>query len=129
MRRLVAIWTYGMLGFGALHGWLHSVSDYAIPKFLQFILLLLSVPCFEISHFCFKRAYLINQARMRRICSDRVALGFHDSSLEFDDLGLEGPGVAQIYHRLCDIEGRLKARERGVPLGDANHNQPPFLMR
>src|SRR5882672_5650093 len=62
---LIAIWTKPMRWFGAASIWLQHVGHRPSKTHgLQFIALLLSIPCFEASNFCFKRVYLINLRRM-----------------------------------------------------------------
>src|SRR4051794_15885169 len=60
----VAVWTKPMRWFGAALVWLQHVSHGPVPGWLKFVILLLSIPCFKISHFCFKRAYALSLRRV-----------------------------------------------------------------
>ncbi len=48
-----------------------------MPKFLQFISILLGIPFFKASHFFFKLAYSIQQSRLRFSCSKEFFLKFY----------------------------------------------------
>jgi len=69
---LVAIWTYPMRWFGtaSLFFYLISINPMG-TQLLKPIFLLLSFPCFKISHFCFKRAYTLNQFRLLLLGSQK----------------------------------------------------------
>ncbi len=51
-----ACWTKPMGWFGTTGLWLQHKGNGPVPDWLKLIVLLLSVPIFEASHFCFKRA-------------------------------------------------------------------------
>ncbi len=99
-----------MRGFGAACVWLQNSSHRALPNWLQLILLLLSIPCFQISHFCFKRAYAVSLYRMRLAGLDGLLKCVQDDSLKLNGFGTERLSVAQTYHCLRDIERRANAR-------------------
>lgn len=100
---VVAVCTKQMIWFGALCLWLQSVSKRFDPGVCQFVTLLLSVPCFQLSHFFFKLTYRCNQIRV-------VLLRGQNNPLQFDDLRLDGCGLFQIYHRLSDVVRCLERR-------------------
>src|SRR5579871_1750089 len=66
---LIAAGTYAVKGFGALHRWLHRISERcaATSQLLQFIALLLTFPCFKLSNFCFKVTFFLQKRHMRRL--------------------------------------------------------------
>jgi len=77
-----------MRWFGAACLWLQHVSHRTHIIWLQFIVLFLSVPCFEISHFCFKRAYAISLRRIRLAGLDSILESIQDDTLKLNGLGL-----------------------------------------
>src|SRR5258708_5567756 len=83
---LVAIWTYAMLRFGAALRYFQAISqnirESRLPKLLQFVPLLFSIPCFVASNFCFKRAYSINLRRMRKLGLDSALLRVYEGGLD-----------------------------------------------
>src|SRR5665213_523119 len=107
---LVTSCAYIMRGFGSLSLRLNRISKTSARCRLKLIALLLSFPTFKISHFSFKLAYSLNQSRAFFICREHAALGFKDSALQFDNLGLNGRPIVQILHRLRDIHSGI---ERG----------------
>ena len=121
-----AIWTKPMRGFGTACLWLQNVSHYAIPNWLQFIALTLSVPCFEASHFCFKRAYAFKLNRLLLARGDSLVQSIHDEPLKLYGLGSERLGVAQTYHCLSNLQRRLEASDGGSKLGNRHGNPPQF---
>src|SRR6266550_5207234 len=85
---LIAICTYPMNWIGAACIRFQNISKGARPHFLQVIALLLSFPCFEVSHLLFKFAYLLQKRRallLRRKCG---IIGIDNLRLEFDELSL-----------------------------------------
>ena len=104
-----AIWAKPMRGFGAACIWLQNKSHSPLaPDALKFIALLLSVPCFEISHFCFKRAYAVSLLRIRLAGLDSLFESVQNDSLKVNGFGAKRL-VAQTYHCLRDIERRANA--------------------
>src|SRR6516164_3725391 len=57
--------------FAAQGVFFHNVSKRSVPHIFKFIALILSVPCFHVSHFFFKRAYAL-QARQPKTLRPRV---------------------------------------------------------
>jgi len=100
-----------MRWFGAAFSGLKHVSNSSVPQIFKVVALLLSFPCFKISHFFFKLAYAINQRRALLIRRKCAVLGIDNRGLEFDHLGIEGLSVAQTYHRLRDIASELDRRK------------------
>lgn len=92
--------------FGAACIWLQNASHCSLPNWLKLILLFLSVPCFEISNFCFKRAYAISLHRVRLAGLDSLFESVKDENLKLDRFGAERLSIAQTYHCFRDIERR-----------------------
>src|SRR5580700_7740082 len=76
---LETVCTYGMRQFGALCLLLQKPSD-SMPKFLQFVSILIGFPFFKASHLCFKLAYALKRRRLHRVCSEDFFLEFYDRS-------------------------------------------------
>ena len=55
---------------------LNRVSKSTRLKFVQFVPLFLSFPCFKASHFFFKLAYAANQRHLFRLCGEDFFLKF-----------------------------------------------------
>src|SRR6266851_1688900 len=70
---LIAIGTYGMIGFGRAYIFVQGVNKGASARgtlwsyLSELIFLFLSIPCFKISHLCFKLVYLLQQRRLREL--------------------------------------------------------------
>ena len=122
----VAVWAKPMRWLGASGVWLQHVSHAAIPQPLQFVILLFSVPCFEAANFCFERAYLIQLRRLRLASFDGLAERLQDSALEFYGFGSHRLSVAHTYHRLRNIQRRLRAGDGGGDLSDWHDDSPSF---
>lgn len=83
---------------------LQFVSKRVPTKILKLVALLLSIPCFKASHFCFKFVYALNQRRLRRLCSEDFFLKFYNRRVAIG-------GVVHILQSLRNIESGLKAAE------------------
>src|SRR5262249_9795541 len=103
----IAVCTYVMLWVGAAHVFLNRISRHAPSDLGKLVALLLCFPCFEISNFFFKLAYLFQQRRLRRIGLKCASLGGENYAVEFDDLVLNHDSVAEAYHCLSDFACRL----------------------
>jgi len=110
----IAACTYPMRWFGSACIWLQHISKRVSPDALEFILLLISVPCFKISQFCFERAYLLNQRRLRRIGLYCASLGGHNLSIEFDELGRTLSIAAQPGKSLDNVRRSLERAKRAT---------------
>jgi len=117
-----AVWAKPMRWFGAACIGLQNVSHRPLPNGLKFVVLLLSVPCFEVSHFCFKRAYAIDLRRMRLSGLDDLAKSLGDHALKLDGPGSKRLSIAQTYHGLRDIESRTKACDPNSNFGCGHEN-------
>lgn len=105
---LKAVCTQGMRGFAVLHAFLWDVRKKPLPQILQFIALLLSIPCFKAHQLFFEIAYAAGHRKLVRLGRKCKALGGKDLSVQFGELRLEGLSDAQIYHRLRDVADRLE---------------------
>jgi hypothetical protein len=76
--------------------WLQHVNHPTRPQCLQFILLFFSAPCFQLSHFCFKRAYAIQLRRMSLTSFDGLVEGLQDQTLKLNGLGAKRLFITQI---------------------------------
>ncbi len=76
----------------------------------EYIFLFLSFPCFKISHFFFKIAYLVQQRQLVRLGIKCTALGGEDYSLQFDNLSLNHRTVAESHKALSDFARSLERR-------------------
>ena len=72
---LVTVWANPMRWFGACGLSLKDIGRRPIPHVAKLVTDFLAIPCFEASNFCFKRAYLLNQRRLRRIGLYCASLG------------------------------------------------------
>ena len=116
-----------MRWFGAASLWLQHVGDGSRSNLLKLIALLLSVPCFEGNNLCFKIAYAINLRRMRLAGIDCAGLSFHDDAAKFNNLSLKNSRVANTYHRLRQIKGRLEACDCGADFTYGHDSELPSL--
>ena len=105
---LVALGTKGMLRFGRAGTFFQSVSENAAPNLSQLVLLLLSFPCFKVSHFLFKFVYTLQQRRLRIVGRKCARLGGQDLSLKFDNLRVDGRDIMEIYERLRKFKSSLE---------------------
>ena len=115
----VALLTYIMNWFGDAFLTFQSVSKRSRSQCFEFVALLLSIPCFEISNRCFKFAYAINQRRLRRIGLNNARLGGYDFSVEFDQLGQVIASAPHNHEGLNDIRRALERAERAADFGNA----------
>jgi hypothetical protein len=104
-----AVWTQPMRWFGAAFIWFQHVGNRAGPDWLKLIIILLGIPLFQASHFCFKRAYAITLRRIRLAGLYGLVQCLQDDALQLDGLGPKCLSIAQIYHRLRDIKHRTEA--------------------
>src|SRR5687768_10822506 len=77
----VAVWTKLMLRLAGLCVGLQHVKENTRVEALQFIVLPLSIPCFQLRHFAFKLAYLLNQRRLLRLSGQDFFLKVYDSGI------------------------------------------------
>src|SRR5690348_4426394 len=82
-----AVWTQPMRWFGTTFIWLQHIGHRASADWLKFVVLLLGIPIFEASHFCFKRAYAISLRRMHLASLDGLIESLKDDTLKLNRLG------------------------------------------
>src|SRR6202040_2825612 len=92
-----AVWAKPMRWFGAAFLFFKHVGDVVPCRALKLVFLLLGIPCLEISHFCFKRAYTIQLRRIRLASGDSIVQGIHDGLLHLDGFSSERLCVPQTY--------------------------------
>ena len=102
-----------------------SVSKGSTANILKAIALLLCFPCFQGSHFLFEVIYRLQQRRALLLSRYCAAQEVEDFGLEIDGLGLKGLSVAQPYHRLRNILGRLQRRHQTSNLTEPDHGMSP----
>jgi hypothetical protein len=117
----VAWLTNVMHRFGTLGLWLQSVGKRSRRQSLQFIALLLCLPCFKVSNFCFKVAYSLNQSRALLVRRKNALLGIENDALEFEDLALNDGSVVPVFHRLRDIHEATTRRRNDADRCHVNH--------
>ena len=101
---LIALSAKPMRRFGALCLWLQNVSKRdSVVDIFQFVALLFSVPCFQISYLFFQITCALQQRRALILSRKRGIIGVNQLALKFDELRLEGCSIPQRYHRLRDI--------------------------
>src|SRR5438132_1521782 len=89
MPYLVAICTNIMRWFASAHRRLQAISNISVSRVNRHISLLLCFPCFHASHYFFKLACLLNQRRALLVRREQAAVGFENSTLQIDNLGLD----------------------------------------
>ncbi len=109
-----------MRRFSAYFRRLQSVSEdlgrVPVAKVFKFIPLLLSVPYFVASDFCFKRAYAINLRRMRKVGLDSALLRLYEGGLDLGDLAGAGSGD-ELLQRYQALRCRLKSYGTSTGIG------------
>lgn len=118
---LVAMWTKPMRWFGTAHGWFKHVSDGSRSNGLKLVILLLALPCFKASHFCFKVAYALNLHRIRFIAGEHASLPFKNEGLKLNNLVIERGRISDSDKRLREIESVLKCANTGGDLSGVHH--------
>ena len=108
---LKTIWTQPMRRFGAACVWLQHKGDASHPYSLKFVALLLSIPCFQVSNFCFERVYAANLRHMRIIGLDCAGLSASDGDLKFNNLRTTLCRIVDGPERLGDIKSGLETVE------------------
>ena len=101
---LVAVWAYEMRWFGRLSVRLSTVGHRSPTKFVHFVALLLSVPCFKASHFFFKLAYAANQRRLLRLGRKDLFLQFYDGRISDGRIVHVLEGLRAIKHRIEGLQ-------------------------
>lgn len=103
---------------------LQRINQRSESPILKYVALLLCVPCFKGSHFCFKIVYAINQRRLRRLCGENFFLQFYDrpvagngivnilQSLRHIKRGLEGAHATSKYFSHYGVSSRSGAGDR-----------------
>src|SRR5437879_4422842 len=90
---LIAIGTYGMIGFGRAYIFLQGVNKGVSARgtlwsyLSELIFLFLSIPCFKISQLFFKFTFTLQQQQLIRVGGKCACLGGEDCSVQFDDFG------------------------------------------
>jgi len=113
-----------MRRFGAACIFFQRVSKNARSDLFEMVALLLSFPCFEASHLCFKVTYLVQKRRALLLCRKCSILGIYDLRLEFDHLPLKRRSIPEAYHSLRNILGRLERTEHNRKGADVGHCCP-----
>src|SRR5206468_3525411 len=104
---VIALCTYQMRRFGALCLWFQRISR-SSPYFREFIFLLFTFPCFKVSNFFFKIAYLFQQRKLRLLGRKCALLGGKDLSLQFENLVLNYGGISDTYKASSDFKRGLQ---------------------
>jgi hypothetical protein len=104
---LEALCANPMRWLGRASVWLQHVGGSGPRNGPKFILLLLSFPCFKISHFLFKLAYSVSQFRLRRKCGKDFFLQFYGRR------GADGR-VVNVLQSLRDIERGLEGADTAI---------------
>jgi hypothetical protein len=102
---------YPMRRFGAASIWLQHVGERSRPQIFQLVFLLLSIPCFKISHFFFKLAYALNQIQLRRLCRE-------DFFLKFYSYPVARGSITGVLKSLRNIEHSLKSAQASEHFSD-----------
>jgi len=124
---LIAVCAKQMHWFGRTCLFLQRISKSASARRTfgtyvhELILLLLSIPCFKVSHFFFKLTYSLQQRRLRRLGRECALLGGDDLSLQFDCFRPNDASVAGIYQELRKIRDGLKRAKQGGEIGNIGH--------
>jgi hypothetical protein len=110
MSPLVTGSTKAMRGLAFCGLRLQLVSERSATIVGQFVSLLLSVPCFKLSHLLFKIAYSLNQRRLLRLFGK-------DFFLKLYDRGVANRNVVEILQSLRTIQKGLKDAEASDEFG------------
>lgn len=97
---------------GSLCFRLQNISKSSTTMIGQLIPLLLSFPCFKLSHLFFKTAYFLQQRHLVRLGRECAALGGKNYSLQVDNLSLHGSNLFEIKKALSNISRRFEAANR-----------------
>lgn len=99
---LVALGTEGMRRLGACGLWLQDIGETALPHVLQFVAVLLAVPCFKLANAFGQLAFVGNQRKLR-------LLGFEQEAQEFVLQRLNLGRVTNVNEALHEVE-RVRRR-------------------
>ncbi len=116
----VAIFTNEMRRFARASLWLKHAGEARMPNVLKLVALLLSIPCFKVSHLFFKLAYLVNCRRLRRLSGQNLFLEFYDGRVATGR-------VVDILQSLRQIKHRLERTDTAKNL--RNHSSSPLGLR
>ncbi len=105
---LIACSTYAMGRFAGAHVWLQNVSERSASEIGQLIPLLLCIPCFKLSHACFKIAYFLGHRRLASLGRKCALLGGNDLSLQFDERIAKFGSVPELYQFLRGLACRFE---------------------
>lgn len=112
-RRLLALriagWTKPMWGFGSASIWFQHVSRRAPSDILEFVALKVSAGFFHLHYFCFKRAFLLGQRRLRLVGLDCFALELDDLVRQIDNCHVSTDIVSNRDQRIQSGQQRLEA--------------------
>jgi hypothetical protein len=122
---LIAFCTKPMNWFGAACLFFQNASKRPSKNLFQLIPLLLSFPCFEISHLFFKLAYFFQQRKALILSRKCTVVGIDDFGLEFDKLPLKRGSIPETYHCLRNILCRLERSQGARECGHVNHSPFP----
>ena len=98
-----------MRQFAIAHRFLQGVYHRPNKWGYQLIALLLCIPCFHLSDFFFKCAYLINHRRLVSIGRKSAALGGQNGALKLNDLSLNIRDRFKLKEALCNVRSELEA--------------------
>ena len=104
---LIACCAKPMRFFGRLYFRLQRVHECPRNYFLKFISLLFSIPSFKASNFFFKKAYALQQRRLRNLCSE-------DFFLQFYDRPVPDSSVADVLETLRHIKHGLEGADAAI---------------
>ena len=107
-----------MRWFGACGLFLKDIWEGPWPNSAKLIALFISIPCFSISNFCFQRAYLLNQIKLRRLCGEDLFLKLYDNPLPRGN-------VVSVLYGLQNIKRRLEGADPSKYLSDHIVSRPP----
>lgn len=123
----VAVWTKPVRWLATASRWLQHVGDNSSSDALKLITLLLGIPCFHLSYFCFKVAYAIQLRRLRLAGGGALFDCLEQESKKLDGPAAKRLSIAQTYHRLSDLYRCTQACSTGGNLGD-DHGDPSADM-
>lgn len=113
----IAIWASMMNWFACGHVGLQFVHRHSRFELLRLIALLLTLPVFKASHFCFKRAYFLQHLKLTLVAQRCARLRGQNFSMQFPERIPVFEELASLHEFLDCLGRRLKGIRNGELVG------------